>query len=258
MTSLLKNINNGVRKFTGFKNNVSIKFPFVTIFYLFLYITFNLINKKESPEKWKKNNKIRFYDTLKKENMLYLFPFLRAIGDGYLYWFKKPGVFIMFIILISCISLINEFLVGHKLLLLFILVAVFNLYFSDLEKKYTNDEQFILLQPTKTQPYCCGSGIYTFLMGSGIIALFSKMTHYKGRILVGILLLLVFMVIMYSEYSTSMKIKTQPYKDNNKAVPKDIKKQFSKESRMLKVLLQWHTHFFMIGCIVGLLTNKMF
>ena len=39
---------------------------------------------------------------------------------------------------------------------------------------------------------------------------------------------------------------------------KDIKKQFSKESRMLKVLLQWHTHFFMIGCIVGLLTNKMF
>jgi hypothetical protein len=260
MTSLLKNINNGARKFTGFKNNVSIKFPFVTVFYLFLYITFNLINKNESPEKWKENNKIRFYDTLKKANMLYFYPYIRAIGDGhfYNYGFKKTGGFIMFIILISCISLINEFLVGHKLLLLFMLVAVFNLYFSDLEKETTNDKEYIFSQPTKSTPYCCGSGIYTFLMGSGIIALFSKMTHYKGRILVGILLLLAFMGNMYYEYSLSMGTKMQKYKDNNKAVPKDIKKQFSKESRMSKVLLQWHTHFFIIGCIVGLLTTKMF
>ena len=65
---------------------------------------------------------------------------------------------------------------------------------------------------------------------------------------------------MYYEYNISMGTKMQKYKDdnNNEPVPKDIKKQFSKESRMSKVLLQWHTHFFMIGCIVGLLTNKMF
>ena len=211
MTSLLKNINNGARKFTGFKNNVSIKFPFVTVFYLFLYITFNLINKKkayseystdEAWVEWTLNDKriiagseddiytpkVKLYATLKKANMLYFYPYIRAIGDGhfYHYGFKKTGEFILFILVISCISLINEFLVGHKLLLLFMLVAMFNLYFSELQySSYVSDTAInpktTFMQPTRTAPYCCGSSIYTFFMGSGIIALFSKMTNYNSN-----------------------------------------------------------------------------
>lgn len=227
----LKNTKGKVFNFFGYENKVKIIFPFVTLVYSILYIIFNLINKNVEQGK-----PVKFYEYLKDKKIRYLFLYIQSIGDGMFIYFpkNKVGNLILHLLYLVLVSLIVEFLVGHKKLLLYILVAIFAGYFTELQKNYLNNVTYEF--PTK--PSCCGSTIYTFLGGVGISTLFSKMNNYKGKLLAFVMFLLILFIQAYSDYK----------------VFKNLNPNLNAKSSNIFV---WHAHFYLMGIVVGLLNNTI-
>ncbi len=194
----LKNTKLKVFNFFGYENKVNIKFPFVTLVYSILYIIFNAINKNAENE-----DPVKFYEYLKDKKIRYFFLYIQSIGDGMFIYFpkNKVGNLILQLLYLVTVSLIVEFLVGHKKILLYILVAIFAGNFTILQNTYLNNREYKF----KTSPDCCGSMIYTFLGGVGISTLFSKMNNYKGKLIAFIMFLLVLFIQAYSDYKIRQK-----------------------------------------------------
>ena len=195
----LKNTKGKVFNFFGYENKVKIKFPFVTLVYSIIYIIFNAINKNAKNE-----DPVKFYEYLKDKKIRYFFLYIRSFGDGIFTTFDKNivGNFILHLLYLVVVSLIVEFLVGHKKIVLYILVSIFTGYFTELQKYYLLN---ITTYEFRTRPSCCGSMIYTFLGGVGISTLFSKMNNYKGKLLAFIMFLLVLFIQSYSDYKITQK-----------------------------------------------------
>ena len=126
----LKNTKGKVFNFFGYENKVKIIFPFVTLVYSIIYIILNLINKNVEQ-----GQPVNFYEYLKEHKLRYFFLYIRSFGDGIFTVFNKNivGNFILHLLYLVVISLIVEFLVGHKKILLYILVAIFVGYFTELQ-----------------------------------------------------------------------------------------------------------------------------
>jgi hypothetical protein len=259
-------------------NKSKIIFPFVTLIYIILFITFNLINKKNDEYDETKltvidktiirKPPIKLYKTLREKNLLVFFPFIHTISDGYFYNDNsktKNGLdFFLMLIVILLGTTIVEYLVGHKLLILYILVAIFNRYFSDIHKYYILNIDNKFVKPTEQQPSCCGSSIYCFLAGVGLLALFKKYKNIKFKIFIGLVSLGVLATIMMWEYNNNIEfiqylfklnkwtkyLNRETYKYDNNLLLSDAKK----EARKAKYLLTWHTQFYLTGIIIAALT----
>ena len=198
----LKNTKDKVYNFFGYENNLKIKFPFVTLVYSILYIIFNSINKNVEE-----NSPVKFYEYLKDKKIRYFFLYIQSIGDGIFtkYNKNKVGNLILHLLYLVVVSLIVEFLVGNKKLLLYILVSIFARYFTKLQWNYLSNKTYKFYE----RPSCCGSSIYTFLSGVGIFTLFSKMNNYKGRVLTFTMFVLVLFIQSYNDYKIQKKYITE-------------------------------------------------
>ena len=218
----LKNTKGKVFNFFGYENKVKIKFPFVTLVYSILYIIFNVINKNAENE-----DPVKFYEYLKDKKIRYLFLYIQSIGDGMFIYFpkNKVGNLILHLLYLVTVSLIVEFLVGHKKILLYILVAIFAGYFTILQKYYLLNVTYEF----RTKPYCCGSMIYTFFGGVGISTLFSKMNNYKGKLLAFIMFLLVLFIQSYSDYKITQKYNKENRINHEKWINDYVKRYLNNE-----------------------------
>lgn len=251
-------------------NKSKIIFPFVTLIYIILFITFNLINKKNDEYDETKltvidktiirKPPIKLYKTLREKNLLVFFPFIHTISDGYFYNDNsktKNGLdFFLMLIVILLGTTIVEYLVGHKLLILYILVSIFNSYFSDIHKYYILNIDNKFVKPTEQQPSCCGSAIYCFLAGVGLLALFKKYKNIKLKIFIGLVSLgvLAAMMIMEYNYTKQTLYYSNPHNYLGQEFIDASEKYKKKEARKAKYLLTHHTQIYLTGILIAALT----
>uniref|UniRef100_A0A6C0EFF7 Uncharacterized protein n=1 Tax=viral metagenome TaxID=1070528 RepID=A0A6C0EFF7_9ZZZZ len=283
----LKNTKGKVFNFFGYENKVKIKFPFVTLVYSILYIIFNLINKNVEQDK-----PVKFYEDLKKHKLRYFFLYIHSIGDGAFTFFRKnkAGNFIKYLVYLLFVSLITELLVGHKQLLLYILIGIFVGYFVTLQYNYLSNK---ISYKFPTRPSCCGSFIYTFLTGVSIFILFNNMNNYKGRLLMFILFILILFAESYNDYISFEYTREQDInflnenrntvdddiiefiknvaidvgidiKDNQSGdkVFNDIIDEYINKTGLNikgkgKDIFGWYVHVYLMGIVVGLLNNTI-
>lgn len=239
-------------------------FPYVTVIYLLFIITVNTIVYTLKDKNGDYYSASEFYSALQNNGFGFLVPIIQTIGAPGLFInnikqrgnddynniykiFDTKGMqvgnyfYILFAILFS--GLVIELSMGHIALIMFITIALFFMYFSQVLFD-TYPDNSISSRTVFNYYSCCGSGIYVFLIGIAITLLFLTNIKNKGykKYIYGTLMIGAYFGYFMYDYFL-FKRNTQNIKGREE-LTKDEK------DTVLKRTSIWHASFYLCGCVI--------
>lgn len=226
-------------------------FPIVTCLYVFVFLILNGVFLAEYKKTKNETQAVkRVYHALQKANVGFLVPILRAFGPTV--FIKEKFNVLGILCLIICSCFVIELCLGHMALLLCIIIGgASRAFLKDVFKlQVTTPGDTTVESDYTTEGNCCGSGIYTVLIGVAIVTLstsFMGGSKKQNRVVV-----FIFFLILMAIWGGYTKVDHDMFANSeckNYQYLHGCKRlfQFGK--------FFWHSQMFGYGVAIGLLLN---